>query len=103
MGLWGCSVAFFQHITTRLDGGPDYVCGISGLNVSAGTALDREQVFSINGCQGGILSRYVARTLAVRGRSTALGRHRVDTLNGEDRDAAFDAWWRKSIAFTAPR
>lgn len=63
MGLWGGSVAFFQHITTRFDGEPSYVSGISGLALSGGA--DAGRIFSINGGQGGILGRDLAQAMAV--------------------------------------
>lgn len=67
MGLWGSSVAFFQHITTRFDGDPNYVTGVSGLALSGGTGQGSGagQIFSINGAQGGILGRDLSQTMAV--------------------------------------
>ena len=67
MGLWGSKVAFFQHITTRFDGDPSYVSGVSGLAFSGGTGqgAGAGRIFSINGAQGGILGRDLAQTLAV--------------------------------------
>ncbi len=58
-------MAFFQHITSRFDGDPTYVSGVSGLAFSAGTGMGAGQIFSINGGQGGILGRDLAQTLAV--------------------------------------
>ncbi|MDZ4393500.1 DUF4214 domain-containing protein [Cypionkella sp.] len=58
-------MAFFQHITTRFDGDPSYVSGISGLACSGATVQGAGQIFSINGAQGGILGRDLAQALAV--------------------------------------